>query len=54
MLIFIFELFIFYKNNNSIYVNDIITDNINFIQENEDIFFKNKGNVDFNSIQSFL
>ena len=54
MLIFIFELFIFYKNNNSIYVNDIITDNINIIQENEDVFFKNKNNVDFNSIKSFL
>jgi hypothetical protein len=54
MLIFIFELFIFYKNNNSIYVNDMITDNINIIQENEDAFFKNKSNVDFNSIKSFL
>ena len=54
MLIFIFEFFIFYKNNNSIYVNDMITDNINIIQENEDVFFKNKGNVDFNSIKSFL
>jgi hypothetical protein len=54
MLIFIFELFIFYKNNNAnVNVNDIVTDTIN-TPEDEDEFFKNKDNIDFNSIKLIL
>ena len=53
MLIFIFELFIFYKNNN-VNVNDIVTNTIDNTNENEDEFFKNKDNIDFNSIKLIL
>ena len=53
MLIFIFELFIFYKNNN-VNVNDIVTTTIDNTNENEDEFFKNKDNIDFNSIKLIL
>ena len=53
MLIFIFELFIFYKNNN-VNVNDIVNKTIDNTHENEDEFFKNKDNIDFNSIKLIL
>ena len=53
MLIFIFELFIFYKNNN-VNINDIVTNTIGNTLENEDEFFKNKDNIDFNSIKLIL
>ena len=53
MLIFIFELFIFYKNNN-VNINDIVTNTIGNNLENEDEFFKNKDNIDFNSIKLIL
>ena len=53
MLIFIFELFIFYKNNN-VNVNDIVNKTIDNTHENEDEYFKNKDNIDFNSIKLIL
>ena len=52
MLIFIFELFIFYNNNTK--VNNIITNETPLIEENEDLFFKYKKNVDLISIKDFL
>ena len=55
MLIFIFELFIFYKNNNvNDNVNDKLTNSFDNIHESEDEFFKNKDNIDFNSIKLIL
>ena len=45
--------FIFYKNNN-VNVNDIVTNTIDNTNENEDEFFKNKDNIDFNSIKLIL
>ena len=53
MLIFIFELFIFYKNN-KVNINDIVANTIGNTLENEDEFFKNKDNIDFNSIKLIL
>lgn len=52
MLIFIFELFIFYNNNTK--VNNIITNETPLSEENEDLFFKYKKNVDLISIKDFL
>ena len=49
MLIFIFELFIFYPNNNNLNVKSAPN-----IQENEDLFFNFKNNIDFNSIKDYL
>ena len=46
MLIFIFELFIFYNNK--------ITNETPLIEENEDLLFKYKKNVDLISIKDFL
>ena len=54
MLIFIFELFIFCYNKNDKYVNKISNNEEEIIDENEDIFFKYKNSIDFNSIKNFL
>ena len=51
MLIFIFELFILFNDNN-FSVNDIINETDN--QENYDVFFRYKNNSDFKNIKLFL
>ena len=51
MLIFIFELFIFFQNNGK----DVnIFDNNENYQKNEDIFFKYKNNIDFSSVNILI
>ena len=53
MLIFIFELFIFHKNNGVFNLNEF-TRNNEVLLENEDLFFKYKNSNELRSIKNFL
>ena len=53
MLIFIYELFIFHKNNGVFNLNEFSPNN-EVLFENEDLFFKYKNNNELRSIKNFL